>query len=117
MEWPSTGAGLSVTESITAKTSRMSDSHEYSAERWLSPCPRWSKDTTRQPASARSGANRSKVAAKSSPPCKQNMGGEAGSPHSYTASSTPCASRNRVTSGRLAPGNVTAGAVGMWSAD
>ena len=69
LEWPITGTGRpGLTWSNTASASRRSASQEYSAAWSLSPWPRWSQLTTRQPAAASSGANTSYVRAKSKPP-------------------------------------------------
>ncbi len=82
LEWPTTGRGPDVTESITASASRRSASHEYIAVCSEAPWPRWSHATTRQPASASKGANTSKVRAKSKPPWARASGSASGSPHS-----------------------------------
>ena len=57
--WPMTGIGSGPMASMTLRASRMSASHEYSSAWPLSPWPRWSQATTRQPAAASSGANTS----------------------------------------------------------
>ena len=101
LECPTTGTvrpGLDVVEHGSA--SRMSASHEYSAACSLSPWPRWSQPTTRQPPAASLGANTSKVRAKSKPPCTSEQRRAAASPHSWTAMRTPFATSSYCRSGR-----------------
>ena len=87
---PTKGTGWRVVESSTATPSRTSAS-QLSSRAWSeSPWPRWSQHTTRQPASARSGANWSMVPAKSKPPWASSSGAADSSPHADTARRRPC---------------------------
>ena len=67
--------------------------------------PRTRPATRRRPAS---GANTSKVPAKSKPPWASRSGGASASPHSWTAMASPWLSTVRCRSGRRAPGYVIA---------
>ena len=59
LECPTTGSGRpGLTWSNTVRASRMSASHEYSSGCSLSPWPRWSQLTTRQPPACEPGCER-----------------------------------------------------------